>query len=172
MTVTTFDKSSVMNMVEEAIEFCADRAGFKGKEQAMKALRGGDCRVCDHVRDALAQRIAEYLGSVDDTIKTIYTYEPEHATSLDEAIPGRPNLTPGFNLTVKVSRKSAALSSLVASVNSALAEACKQLGCPTATALCYELDVGVANDDDIQRRVGYGALINSLYVRPIEIWHR
>lgn len=172
MSVTTFDKSLVTNMMEEAIRFCTEKMGFKGKERTMKVLHNGDCRACEYMRYALAQRLAEYLGSMDDTIKTIYTYEPEYATSVDVAIPGRPNLTPGFNLIVEVSRKSAALSSLVASVNSALAEVCKQLGCPTATALCYELDVGVANDDDVQRRVGYGALISSLHVRPIEIWHR
>jgi hypothetical protein len=159
-------------MMEEAIEVCAHRANFKGKEQVMEALRNGNCHICGHLRYALARRLAEYLGSVDDTIENVYTYEPEQATIVDEAIPSRPNLTPGFNLIVKVSRKSAALSSLVASVSSALAEVCRQLGCPTATALCYELDVGVADDDDVQRRVGYGALISSLYVRPIEIWQR
>lgn len=38
--------------------------------------------------------------------------------------------------------------------------------------LCYELDVKVTDDEEVQKRIGYGALVNSLYVRPIEIWHR
>lgn len=172
MSVTNFDTSLVTKMMEEALEFCADKAGLDGKEQAVNALRSGDCCACEYMRYAMAQRLAAYLGSVDETIKTVYTYEPEYATMTDGAIPGRPNLTPGFSLVVKVSRKSAALSSLVASVNSALAEACRKLGCPAANALCYELDVGVADDDDVRRRVGYAALINSLYVRPIEVWSR
>jgi hypothetical protein len=172
MSVTNFDNSLVTNMMEEALEFCASKAGLEGKEGAAKALRGGDCCACGYMRHAMAQRLAAYLGSVDDTIKTVYTYEPEYATMGDGAIPGRPNLSPGFNLVVRVSRKSAALSSLVDSVNSALSETCRKLGCPAANALCYELDVGVADDDDVRKRVGYAALINSLYVRPIEIWSR
>jgi hypothetical protein len=172
MSVTNFDTSLVTKMMEEALEFCADKAGLGGKEQAMKALRSGDCCACEYMRYAMAQRLAAYLGSVDDTIKTVYTYEPEYATTVDGAIPGRPNLTPGFNLVVKVSRKSAALSSLVSSVNSALSDACRSLGCPAANALCYEFDVGVADEEDVQKRVGYAALIDSLYVRPIEVWSR
>jgi hypothetical protein len=135
-------------------------------------MRSGDCSVCEYLRYALAKGVAEYLGSMDDTVKAIYIYEPEYATSMDVAIPSRPNLSPGINLITWVSRKSAALSSVVASVNSALAEECKQLACPKANALCYQLDVEVADDDEVYRQTGYGLLINSLYVRPIEIWQR
>ncbi len=172
MSMTSFDTSTVTTMIDEALEFCAAKAGLSGSEHALKALRSGDCCACEHLRYALAKRLAAYLGSVDETIKTIYTYEPEYTTMSDGPIADRPNLTPGFNLVVKVSRKSAALSSLVASVNSTLAQACRELGCPTANALCYEFDVGVADDNDVQRNAGYAALINSLTVRPIEIWHR
>ena len=172
MTTIEFDNTIVTTMMEEALEFCAEKAGLKDKEQAREVLRKGDCYVCEYLRYALAKGVAEYLGSVDDTLKAIFTYEPEYATSVDESIPGRPNLSPGFNLIARVSRKSAALSSVVASVSSALAEECKRLGCPKANALCHELDVKLADDDEVQKRTGYGALINSLYVRPIEIWRR
>lgn len=172
MSMTNFDTSVTTNMIEEALEFCAAKAGLRGSESARNALRGADCCACEHLRYALAKRLAEYLGSVDETIKTVYTYEPEYSTMSEGPIADRPSLTPGFNLVVKVSRKSAALSSLIASVNSALAQACRELGCPTANALCYEFDVGVADVGDVQRNSGYGALINSLTVRPIEIWHR
>jgi hypothetical protein len=116
--------------------------------------------------------VAKYLGTVDDTVKAIYTYEPEYATSGDELITDRPNLSHGLNLIARVTRKNAALSAVVTSVNSALTEEYQQLGCPKANSLCCELDVVVADEEDVQRRIGYGALINSLYVRPIEVWHR
>jgi hypothetical protein len=167
-----FDNTIVTNMMEEALEFCAEKAGLEGKEQARDALCHGDCSVCEYLRYALAQRVAEYLGSVDDTVKAIYTYEPEYATSADEAVLDRPSLWPGFNLIARVSRKSAALSSVVASVNLALTEEYKRLGCPKANALCSELDVKAVDDDEVQKRTGYGALISSLYVRPIEVWRR
>jgi hypothetical protein len=172
MPAMRFDNTIVTDMMEDALEFCAEKACLEGKERARDALRHGDCSVCEYLRYALAQRVAEYLGSVDDTIKAIYTYEPEYATSGDEAVPGRPNLSPGFNLIARVSRKSAALSSVVASVNFALTEEYKRLGCPKASAPCSELDVKAVDDDEVQKRTGYGALISSLYVRPIEVWHR
>lgn len=172
MPAMRFENTIVTNMMEDALEFCAEKACLEGKERARDALRHGDCSVCEYLRYALAQRVAEYLGSVDDTIKAIYTYEPEYATSGDEVIPGRPSLSPGFNLIARVSRKSAALSSVVASVNFALTEEYKRLGCPKANAPCSELDVKAVDDDEVQKRTGYGALISSLYVRPIEVWHR
>jgi len=172
LTTLRFDSAIVTNMMEEAIEFCAEKAGLKGKEQAVEALRHGDCSVCEYLRYGLAKGVAEYLGSVDDTVKAVYIYEPEYATSGDGPLPGRPNLSPGISLIAWVRRKSAALSSVVTSVRSALAEEYRQLACPKANALCYELDVTVADDDEVQRRTGYGALISSLYVRPMEIWRR
>jgi hypothetical protein len=158
--------------MDEALEFSAGKAGLKDKEAAREALRAGNCCVCEYLRYALVQEVAKYLGSVDDTIKAIYTYEPEYATSGDELITDRPNLSHGLNLIARVTRKNAALSAVVNSVNSALTEEYKQLGCPKANSLCCELDVVVADDEDVQKRIGYGALINSLYVRPIEVWHR
>ena len=114
--------------------------------------------------------MAEYLGSIDDTVKTVYTYEPEYATSVDGAVPEQP--PPGINLIVWVCRKSAALSSVVASVRSALTKESRQVACPEANALCYDLDVKVIDDNEVQRRTGYGALVNSLYVQPMTIWQR
>ena len=172
MSALRFDNSIVTNMMQEALEFCAHKAGVKDKEQVRDVLLTGDCCICEYLRYALTLKMAEYLGSVDDTIQAIYTYEPDYATRMDEAIPDRPSLSPGFNLIARVSRKSAALSSVVASMRSALAEEHSRLGCPKANALCSELDVGVADEEEVEKRTGYGALINSLYVRPIEVWRR
>jgi len=172
MPTIEFDTTIVTGMMEEAIKFCAEKTRCEDKEQVLGALRCGDCSVCEYLRYGLAKGVAEYLGSLDGTVKAIYTYEPEYATSVDEPIPDRPNLTPGINLIAWVSRKSAALSSVVTSVSSALAEECKQLACPKANALCYTFDIKAADDDEVQERTGYGALIGSLYVRPLEIWRR
>ena len=170
MPAIKFDNATVTNMVEDAIEFCTNKKGLKDRKQALEAIRCGDCSVCEYVRYALAKGAAEYLGSVDDTVKTIYTYEPEYATGADGAILG--HSSSGINLIAWVSRKSAALTSVVGSIRSALAEECKQLVCPEANALCYNLDVRVVDNGEVKKRTGYGALIDSLYVRPMEIWQR
>jgi hypothetical protein len=172
MSAVRFDNGIVTSMLEKALEFCTDKAGLNGKEQAREALREGDCCVCEYLRYALAQGVAEYLGSVDGTVEAVYTYEPDYATGANGSVPDRPNLSPGFNLIARVSRKSAALSSVVASVGSALAEECGRFACPKANASCYELDVKVVDENEVRRRTGYGALVGSLYVRPLEIWRR
>jgi len=30
----------------------------------------------------------------------------------------------------------------------------------------------VVDEDEVEKRTGYGALIDSFYMRPIEVWHR
>ena len=172
MSAVVFGNDVVANVMDEALEFCAEKAGLKSTEAAREALRTGDCCVCEYLRHGLAQGVAKYLGAVDDTVQAIYTYEPEYTTSGDEPITDRPDLSAGLNLIARVTRKNAALSSVVASVSLALADEHKQLGCPKASALCCELDVKMADDEEVQRQIGYGALVNSLYVRPIEVWHR
>jgi hypothetical protein len=172
MSAITFDKSIMAGIMEDAIAFCAEKTELNDREQVLEAIRCGDCSVCEYLRYGLAKEIAAYLGSVDGTVKAVYVFEPEYATNADRPIPDRPNLAPAINLIAWVSRKSAALSSIVASVGSALAEEHKRLACPKANGMCYRLDVKVADDDEVKGRVGYGALIHSLYVRPIEIWQR
>lgn len=172
MSTITFDNTMVTKMMEDAIEFCAKKTGLKDRQQVLEAIRRADCSVCEYLRYSLAKEVAEYLGSMDDTVKAMYTYEPEYTTNMDGPIPDRPNLSPGINMIAWVSRKSAALSSVVASVSSALTEERRQLDCPKANALCYELDIKATDDAEVRERTGYGALINSLYVRPLEIWHK
>jgi hypothetical protein len=144
MSTIAFDNVIVTKMIEDAIEFCARKTGLSGRQQVLEAMRSGDCSVCEYLRYGLAQEIAKYLGSVDDTIKAVYTYEPE----------------------------SAALSSVTSSVSSALTQEIRGFVCPEANALCYELDIKATDDVEVKERTGYGALISSLYVRPVEVWHK
>lgn len=163
----TFDKAIVTGMMEDAVEFCAAKAGLKDKGRVLEAVRRADCAVCEYLRHGLARKVAEYLGSVDETVRSVYTYEPEYAVGGDE-----PMSSSGVNLIAQVTRKSAAFSSVVAALNAALAAECKKLACPRANGTCYALDVKVADDDEACRRVGYGFLIHSFHVRPLVIWQR
>lgn len=163
----SFDKSIVANMIEEALAFSAAQTGTGTKEKALDRVLQGDCSVCGYMRYGLAKGLAQYLGSIDDTIKAIYVYEPEYATN-DDAV----GLSFGINLLAWVARKSAALNSIVAGLGAALIEERKCLLCPEATAECFSLDVKVADDDEVRRRRGYGALVDSIFVRPTKVWER
>jgi hypothetical protein len=171
MPSIALDASSVSTLLGAAVERGAAKLGKSGREVA-EALHLGDCSICEAVRYQLAMQLAEYLGSVDSTVKAVYWYEPDYATGVEEPIPDRPNLSPGINMIVWANRKSAALTSVVASLNSALSEEVRRFGCPKANALCWALEVQVVDDDQVLQRTGYGALINSIYVRPMEVWRR
>ena len=172
MSATTFDTAVMKRMMEHALDFSGEKVGHEVREQTIAALKRGDCSVCEYMRHALTQEVAGYLGSVDSSVKAVYTYEPEYATGAEGPIPDRPNLSPAISMIAWVNRKSAALSSVVTSLVSALAEEFRQLACPKANALCCMLDIKLVDDKEVQERTGYGALIGSLYVRPLEIWRR
>ncbi len=163
----SFDNSTVANMIEEALTFCAAKTRTGTKEKALDRVLQSDCSACGYVRYGLAKAVARYLGSIDDTIKAVYVYEPEYATDDDTV-----GLSFGINLLAWVQRKSAALNSVVASLDAALMEERKRLLCPDATAECFSLDVKVADDDEVRGRRGYGALVNSIFVRPTKVWER
>lgn len=172
VTTITFDASIVKGMMEKALASCAQKTGLKSRDQVLAAMRRGECPVCDQLRYHLAQGVAAYLGAVDGTVKSVYIYEPEYATSVDGTDLERPRRSPGISLIAWVSRKSAALSSLIASMSAALAQESQRLTCAEANALCYALDVNLADDNEVENRTGYGALIHSLYVHPVEIWRK
>lgn len=172
MSVSTFDPKLAKQMMDAAIGYSTEKSGHRSTEQTLSAIRTGDCLVCDYLRHGLAQRVAEYLGSVDGTVRALYVYEPEYSTPVDGSGPPRPSLSPGINMIAWVSRKSAALSSLVGLVSSSLAEEFRRMSCPRANPACFMLQVQIVDDEEVSRRQGYGALIESLYVRPIEVWRR
>ena len=167
MSTTKIDGAIVAEMVADALEFCAEKMGLRSKDQVAQALRSADCTACEYLRFGLARVVAEYLGSLDPTVRAAYCYEPERATTVDEAI-----ASPGINLLVWVSHKSAALSSVVSLLRSLLAQERSSLDCPKGNAMCWLLDVQVVDDGEVQSRSGYGALLHSLHVRPLEIWRR
>nr|MBC7245231.1 hypothetical protein [Chloroflexota bacterium] len=83
------DDVGMASMMEYALDFSAQKTGYKNQEQVLEALRGGDCSVCEYLRYGLAQKIAEYLGSADQTVKAVYVYEPEYATAWTGQCPTR-----------------------------------------------------------------------------------
>lgn len=166
------EATKVTEMMENAVMFSVGKSGLADRDQVVRARARGDCPICEYLRFGLANEVADYLGSIDETIKSVFVYEPESATTVNGNIHKRPGLVPGINMIIRVSRKTAALESLLDSVVSAVEEEFEKLNCPDANALCNMLDVVVVDDQEISKRVGYGALVGSLFTPPIEIWRR
>ncbi|MBC7261565.1 MAG: hypothetical protein H5T63_06095 [Chloroflexi bacterium] len=168
----TIDATFPENMMEYALNFSAQKVGYADRDQVLADIQSGNCSTCESVRYGLAQKIADYLGTVDDTVKAVYIYEPEYATTVDGAVPDDLSLSKGIHMIAWVVRKTAALSSLIDALGSSLTQEVKRFDCPKANALCYKLVVHIVDDEEVLTRTGYGALVDSFYVRPIEIWRR
>ena len=171
MSTMMFDNALVTSMMEEAIAFCAEKTGARTREEVITAILKGDCSTCDYLKYSLAKKVGECLGLMDETIKAVYIYEPEYGVGADNHLDHGLGLRSGINLVAWVERKTAALSSIVASLNEALVEACKRLGA-SENGLRYLLDVKLTDDNEVANRLGYGALVHSIYVRPTEVWSR
>jgi len=112
------------DMVERAIANCAEKHFAGDTPKVRKALLHGKCEHCKCISADLAIQIGEYLGQVDGTIKAVYQYEPT------VNVPEKPI---GIHFLVWVDHKSAALNALAETLESALAEGQRKLGCPNAT---------------------------------------
>jgi hypothetical protein len=162
----------VSAMLRQAVQAAVSKVHSQSAGEVWDALHAGDCEVCERVRYQLAKAIADYLGAVDETLKAVYLYEPEYATDGNEGVADAEQASRGINVIVWVTRKSAALTAVIDMLNAGLAQELQGLACRKSNALCFILDAQIVDDDQVLRRSGYAALIDSLYVRPIDLWHR
>jgi hypothetical protein len=170
MTASQIDQALADQMIDKAMAFCAGKTFRGDATRTQDALRRGACEVCDYLCYGLARQVAEYLGQIDLTVKAVYVFEPEYGTDGEMPMTKRPS---GINLVAWVDRKSAALHSLVEALDTSLSISRRnKLGCANATAGCYALNVHMVDDAEVSNRQGFGALVDSLYIRPIKVWAR
>ena len=91
---------------------------------------------------------------------------------MNELIPDRPGFSPAIKMIVWVSRKSAALTAALNMLGTAITKELKQLVCSKSNALCYAVEPHIVDDSEVLGRTGYGALIESMYAKPVEVWKR
>ena len=172
MGTVSIDASSIQDMIERALVFCARLSQLDGRQEALEAIGGGDCCVCSYLRYGLSKELAAYLGDIDASVRAVYSYEPEQCTGVTDLAGSEDEYMRGINLVVCVDRRSAALASILASLEDAVRQATRALVCPEGNARCYMLDVKVADEHEVATRRGYGALLSSIYVRPLRVWAR
>jgi len=154
--------------LKEGLAFCARKAGLEGVDPVVEGLRQCDSTLCQYCRYGLAKKVADSVGTLDDNVKAVYVVEYD-ATPEDRCFAGEAHTTP-IHLIVWAARKTDALQSLVRALDRALVQAYAQL--INLPELVHLLDVQIVDDDDVENRVGYGALLSSIYNRPIQVWER
>lgn len=161
--------SAAQFVLAEALEFCAQKMGLDSIEEALDCLRQSDDGVaCGYWQYGVGKKAAEALAALDDNIKAIYVYDYEAAT--DEFPFGQVTQLLPVHMIALVGRKTNALDSLIVALERALLQNyAEQVGIGQPKHL---LDVQVVDDAEVKNQIGYGALLCSLYHRPIEVWGR
>ena len=75
-----------------------------------------------------------------------------------------------IHVIIQVERKTRALEALVEALDRALVQSYAKL--ITQAELEHILDAQLVDGEDIKKRVGYGALLSSLYRKPLQVWER
>jgi hypothetical protein len=103
-------------------------------------------------------------------VKAVYAYDPS-ANPDNETGEDRP-FDPVLHLLVWVASAVPALAAFVNQLDQALVESLRDM--PSLAFQMREsvLDVIVLTDEDVQRRIGFGALLSSIFAPAIEIWRR
>jgi len=156
-------------ILSQALSYCAAKMSLSGPQSAVERLCQGDGVASGYCLYCIAKQAAGTIGSLDENVRSVYTFDceatPEDA-SLGEIAQGMPLL----HLLVWTQRKTAALSALITALDRALAHAyADRLGVGRPAGL---LDVQVVDDAQVGRRSGYGALLSSMYHRPVQVWQR
>ncbi|TLN28064.1 hypothetical protein FDZ74_00945, partial [bacterium] len=167
------EESLADSLVSIAITDCADQGYSGNTAQVRDMLRQGRCDICRSFTNHLIFHIVRYLSQVDSNVKAVVKYEPEPALLNPAA--ARQHLSArqsGINLIAWVDRKSAALTSLNATLESALSESRRKLGCPNAQQSCFNLDIQMVDDREVLEGRGYGLVVNQPYLRSVGVWKR
>jgi hypothetical protein len=152
----------------EALEFCAQKLRLADRQAAIEHLRQGNSRACKYCHYSIAKHVAESLGRLDKNVKAVYVMDYD-ATPEDICFGEKTQISP-IHLIVWAERKTSALGSLVEVLDRAMVQHYTDV--IGTCHLAHLLDVQVVDDADVKNRVGYGAMLSSLHLRPIQVWER
>jgi hypothetical protein len=167
------DQHLADQMIESAVENCARRLFNGDNIEVYDSLKQGRCDVCGQLSSHLINQVGKYLGEHDHTVKAVYQLAPEsqvnvqpHGDQVDE------NYHPGLNLVVWVERKSPALIALGGTLENALTESRRKVGCSHALPACFTFNLQTVDDRDILEGRGMGLVVNAGYIRSLRVWSR
>ncbi len=155
-------------VLNQALDFCAQKMELAGRQAVVDRLREGDSDAYKYCHYSVGKHIADSLGALDRNVKAVYIADYD-ATPEDLCF-GQGAPTSPIHLIVWVERKTRALDSLVEALDRALVKRYADIA--GLDRLAYLLDVQVVDDTDVGNRIGYGALLTSLHNRPIKLWER
>lgn len=159
-------------MYRRAIATTAWQLGVKSPLQVVEELRHGDCDKCQILRNNLARQIAEYLATCDPSLRAVYTYNPDYAFGDYQSTGAKQSLSSALYLMAWTRTLKSLPKDAIEKLAQAFHDARKAIACPQSSEMCLNLVLKVVSDAQVKTRQGYGALVESLNVRPNQVWAR
>ncbi|MBC8444611.1 MAG: hypothetical protein H8D77_00650 [Chloroflexi bacterium] len=160
---------AIEGVLNEALVFCAQKMGMENHEAVVGLLRQRDRAACGYWLYRAAVQVASALGSMDRNVKAVYILDYD-ATPEDLCFGVSSQGSLVIHLIVWSEPRTAALCSLIAALDRALAQACTDL--LVRPAVKSLLDAHVVDDADVEGCIGHGALLHSIHHRPMQVWER
>lgn len=159
---------SASKIIDAAIECCETMASYRGRDQIAAALRAEIPEIHDYFRHSIARQLAQYITGLDETVVSVYTHS--YGDAEEEGELRGVSLSAPINIILHVRRKTAALSSVVASLDHQLLERYRLLVAPHGERIASMLDIQMVDDEDIRRGTGFGVVLRSTYSKPVRLW--
>ncbi len=125
-------------------------------------LRAGDPGAHSAFRYALAQEFCSFAASLGTTFRAVYVY--------GSAVEGRSRPGSDVDVIVWVTRKSGTVESLLVRLDALLARGYRKL--TGYGSLRRLFDIHLVDDEDVELRRGYGAVVRSVWTAPVCLWRR
>jgi hypothetical protein len=167
------DQHLANQMIEDAVDNCARRLFEGDKSEVYRSLKQGRCDVCAHLSSHLINQVGKYLGELDHSVKEVYQLAPESQLgiqSLGDQV--GENHHPGLNLVVRVERKSPALLALGNTLEKALTDSRRKVGCSNALPACFTFNLQTVDKRDILEGRGMGLVVHNGYIKSFRVWSR
>jgi len=159
--------STVESVVTKALKTSANKMGLGDVKALIARMKEGDSAAFNYYNYNIAKELGEVLGFWDKNIRAVYAHDYDAATP-EEACFENTSPFSLVHMIIWAEHKTKALNALVEAIDRAMVQHHRHmLG---RIKLEHVLDVQVIDDEDVRNRIGYGALLQSIYQPPIQVW--
>ena len=106
----------------------------------------------------------------DGNVQAVYCFEESANPDSETEETLMPDI--GVHLLLLVNSNSAALEAFIKSLDGALAGLIRALPSPALAKRSSVLNVIPITQKDVENKSGYGALLSSMFARPVKLWAR
>lgn len=116
----------------------------------------------------LAEGATNVIVANDGNVQAVYHFEESANPDSETEEAQTPDI--GVHLLLLVDSNSAALDAFIKSLDGTLTGLIRELPSPSLTKRTSILNVIPITQEDVDNKQGYGALLSSMFARPVKLW--